>query len=164
MAGWQIVVLNSNCDEIGGCAAGSAQERWLRVELASFDGACTLAYLHHPRFSSGSHGDDDRTADLWRALEDYGADLILAGHDHNHERLKPLHADGSPALATGIQSFVVGTGGTSLRPTESPRPGSEKLIDDKHGVLVLDLSSSSYKWQFVDTNGATLDQGVRSCS
>ena len=75
-----------------------------------------------------------------------------------------VKADGAPAALTGIQSFVVGTGGTSLRPADSPRPGSEKIIDDRHGVLVLDLSSSSYEWQFVDTEGAILDQGVRPCS
>lgn len=164
IAGWQVLVLNSNCDEIGGCDVGTPQEQWLREELAAFDGQCTLAYMHHPRFSSGVHGDDNRTVDLWQALEDYGADLVLAGHDHNYERLAPMHPDGTLAASGGIRSFVVGTGGTYLRPTDSPRPGSQVLIDDRHGVLVLDLASDSYQWEFLDTAGTTLDQGARDCT
>ncbi|MDX2345029.1 MAG: alkaline phosphatase, partial [Acidimicrobiia bacterium] len=139
-------------------------EKWLRSTLAASSAQCTLAYMHAPRFSSGVHGDADWLEDLWQALDDYDAYLMLAGHDHNYERLAPLHADGTQVASGGIQSFVVGTGGTWLRDTDSPRSGSEVLIDDKHGVLVLDLEPDSYEWQFVDTTGAVLDQGSRSCS
>lgn len=52
---WHLVALNSNCGQVG-CAAGSAQERWLRHDLARARSRCTLAYWHHPRFSSGTHG------------------------------------------------------------------------------------------------------------
>jgi acid phosphatase type 7 len=49
-------VINSNCSKVGGCQAGSAQEQWLRADLSTHPAACTLAYWHHPRFSSGEHG------------------------------------------------------------------------------------------------------------
>ncbi len=162
--GWQVVVLNSNCDEIGGCHAGSEQELWLRDRLATAASSCTLAYMHHPRFSSGHHGDNSSLTDLWQALVDYNADVTLAGHDHNYERLAPMDANGEPASSDGVQSFVVGTGGTWLRPVGSPRPGSEVVIDDSHGVLILDLEPDGYTWQFVDTNGRVLDEGARQCS
>ena len=55
---WHVVALNSNCSAIGGCGVGSAQEQWLRADLAANPAACTLAYWHHPRFSSGSHGNN----------------------------------------------------------------------------------------------------------
>ena len=159
---WQIIVLNSNCDEVD-CETGSQQERWLRNQLSADPRLCTLAYMHHPRFSSGMHGDTDELADLWQALEEYRVDVALAGHDHNYERLNPMTAAGSVDPA-GIVSFVVGTGGTYLRPVLEQRPGSEVAIDDAHGVLVLDLSQSGYTWRFVDTARSTLDSGSASCS
>ncbi len=55
---WHVVVLNSNCADVGGCGPGSTQLRWLADDLAAHPRACTLAYWHHPRFSSGQHGDD----------------------------------------------------------------------------------------------------------
>src|SRR5207245_4759418 len=54
---WHMVALNSNCSAVGGCQQGSAQESWLRADLAAHPAACTLAYWHQPRFSSGEHGD-----------------------------------------------------------------------------------------------------------
>jgi hypothetical protein len=160
---WRILVLNSNCDEIGGCQTGSAQHNWLQAELAASSTLCTLAYMHHPRFSSGWHGDDDRLVDIWSTLESHRVETVLAGHDHNYERLAPLTAEGTLDLANGIQSFVVGTGGTYLRSATTGRPGSEVLIDDSHGVLVLDLEELAYTWRFVDTNGGVRDQGSRAC-
>ena len=160
---WQVLVVNSNCDEGGGCETGSDQEQWLRDQLSSSAAQCTLAYMHHPRFSSGLHGDDDGLADLWQTLDEYGIDIILAGHDHNYERFSPLTADGELAEADGIQSFVVGTGGTYLRPMETIRTGSAIAVDDRHGVSVLDLFRDSYDWEFVDTTGSILDSGSRSC-
>jgi hypothetical protein len=164
LGSWDVVVLNSNCDEIGGCDAGSAQEQWLRSVLQS-SGRCSIAYMHHPRFSSGVHGDDDSLVDLWGAFEDYGVDVVLAGHDHDYERFAPLTASGDLAGPAGVQSFVVGTGGTWLRPIDgNRRRGSEIALDDVHGVLVLDLHDADYEWRFVDTSGAVLDSGRRPCS
>ncbi|MGH8950354.1 MAG: DUF7594 domain-containing protein, partial [Acidimicrobiia bacterium] len=83
---WQVIALNSNCDEVGGCEAGSPQERWLRQELQGSDARCTLAYWHHPLFSSGDHGGWADVRPLFQALYDDGAELVLNGHDHNFER------------------------------------------------------------------------------
>jgi hypothetical protein len=158
---WHIIVLNSNCAEVD-CEAGSEQEQWLRTQLSTDPHLCTLAYMHHPRFSSGRHGDDETIVDLWQALQDYGVEAVLAGHDHNYERLRPITARGE--LDTeGLPSFVVGTGGKGLRPVGQQRPGSEFVADNAHGVLVLDLFSFGYTWQFVDTGGSTLDNGSAPC-
>src|SRR5829696_1786173 len=56
LGAWHIVALNSNCGEAEiRCGPGSAQTEWLKEDLAanSDEGQCTLAYMHHPRFSSG---------------------------------------------------------------------------------------------------------------
>jgi hypothetical protein len=54
LGAWHIIALNSNC-AIVSCSAGSPQEQWLRQDLAANDASCTLAYAHHPRFSSGNY-------------------------------------------------------------------------------------------------------------
>ena len=64
---WHIVALNSNCSVVS-CAAGSAQEQWLRADLAASTRPCTIAYWHHPRFSSSSRGNDTSVDPLWHAL------------------------------------------------------------------------------------------------
>ena len=55
---------------------------------------CTLAIWHHPRFSSGEHGNDPTVAPFWDALHAAGADVIVNGHDHDYERFAPQDPDG----------------------------------------------------------------------
>jgi hypothetical protein len=152
---WHVVVLNSNCRPAGGCERGSAQERWLRADLAGSTARCTLAYWHHARVTSGLHG-PDRTMDaLWRALAAAGADLVLAAHDHHYERFRPID---------GIRSFVVGTGGRSLRPVLFRARGSEALSWRTYGVLRLTLRESGYDWRFVPVPGSRFgDAGSATC-
>jgi len=160
---WRVIVLNSNCDAIGGCDAGSPQEQWLRAELAAHPAACSVVYMHHPRFSSGSHGDADAVEPLWEALYEHGVDVALAGHDHDYERFAPMAADGTVDVESGIRSFVVGTGGAPLRTLDPTRPGSEYGFDDYHGVLELRLGDGSYTYRFVDVDGIERDAGSGVC-
>ena len=89
LGGWHLVALNSNCSFVGGCGAGSPQEQWLRADLAAHPASCTLAYWHHPRFSSGAHGSDATYTAFWQALYDANAEVVLVGHDHDYERFAP---------------------------------------------------------------------------
>jgi hypothetical protein len=163
LGSWHIVVLNSNCDAVS-CNEGDAQEKWLREDLAAHPAKCTLAYWHHPRFTSGPHGDNTLVAPLVRALYEANADVVLAGHDHHYERLAPLDPDGALDLARGIRHFVVGTGGTSLRSVSEPRPHSEVHNDDTHGVLAFALREDGYSWQFIAAGDGTLnDSGSAKC-
>jgi len=117
LGGWHFVVINSNCTKaIGGCSRSSPQYQWLVADLAAHKSRCTLAYWHHPRFSSGVHGDETATDRFWRALYDAGADVVLVGHDHDYERFSPQTPDASADPARGIAEFVVGTGGKSHDP------------------------------------------------
>lgn len=153
---WHVISLNSNCAAVGGCGAGSEQERWLRADLAAAGGRCTLAYWHHARFSSGgTHGSDAITADLWRALADAGADVVLVGHEHNYERFAPLDPAGRVDPDRGIRQFVVGTGGRSHYGFGVPHPGSEVRESNTFGVLELTLSADGYRWHFVPVADAT---------
>jgi Calcineurin-like phosphoesterase len=161
---WRIIVINSNCTFIGGCQAGSPQEQWLRADLAAHPTACTLAYWHHPRFSSGpNHGSDPQMQPIWQALYDAGADVVVSGHDHDYERFAPQDPTGI-ADPNGIRSFVVGTGGSRLNPISTPIANSEVHNDDTFGVLKLTLHPTSYDWEFVPVAGGTFsDSGSDAC-
>jgi hypothetical protein len=155
LGAWHVVALNSNCWAAGGCAAGSPQERWLRADLAAHPVACTLAYWHHPRWSSGLHGSSDAVAGLWDALAAGGADVVLAGHDHDYERFAPID---------GIRSFVVGTGGRSHYSVFRRTAGSEVVDFQTYGVLRLTLRADGYDWRFLPAAGGTFtDAGSGSC-
>jgi hypothetical protein len=161
---WHVIALNSNCADVGGCGPGSLQLRWLVDDLATHPRACTLAYWHQPRFSSGLHGDDPAYDAFWQALYQAGADLVLAGHDHDYERFAPQDPSGQVDPEHGIRELVVGTGGRETRPFAAVRPNSEVRNAQDLGVLRLRLRSDGYDWQFLPAAGGTFtDAGSAGC-
>lgn len=163
LGAWHIVVLDSNCSQVGGCGAGSPQETWLRQDLADHPTNCTLAYWHHPRFSFGNYSNDPRTQALWQVLDEAGAEIVLAGHDHNYQRWTPLNGAGDPD-PNGIRQFVVGTGGKSHYSLGNPPPTVEKSDDTTFGVLQLTLHPTGYEWTFVpEADKSFTDTGTGTC-
>jgi hypothetical protein len=160
---WHVVALNSNCSAVGGCGAGSAQERWLRADLAAHPARCTLAYWHHPRYSSGQRGSDPKYTAFWQALFDASADLVLVGHDHDYERFAPQNALGELDLARGIREIVVGTGGRNLRGFKDASPNSEVRDATSLGILELTLGAAAYGWRFRAAVGSFADAGSARC-
>jgi hypothetical protein len=165
LGAWHIIVLNSECKDVGGCEAGSLQEKWLRADLAAHPVACTLAYWHKPLFSSGSaHGNDLTVKPLWQALYEANADVIIGGHDHDYERFAPQTPDGLADSARGIREFVVGTGGKNHRPFGEVKPNSEVRDATAFGVLKLTLRPKGYDWQFIPEAGRNFtDSGSGTC-
>jgi len=164
LGAWRVYVLNSNCKLVGGCGEGSAQENWLRGDLAAHRRECVLAMWHHPRFSSGMHGNDGITADLWSDLYDAGAELILNGHDHDYERFAPQTPGGRADPERGIVEMVVGTGGRSHYAFERIRANSLIRDDTTFGVLRLVLSDGGWSFEFVPVPGGTFtDSGDGTC-
>jgi acid phosphatase type 7 len=161
---WHLVALNSNCSSVS-CSEGSEQERWLRADLAAHPTNCTLAYWHHPRYSSGHHGSNSSMQSLWAALHDAQADVLLSGHSHDYERFAPLDRDGEVDQAAGIRQFVVGTGGAFFTGgLDSLAAHSEVAQNNTFGVLKLTLHPWSYDWEFVPEAGGTFtDSGSQSC-
>ena len=127
--------------------------------------SCTLAYWHHPRFSSGSeHGDDEDVAAFWEVLYTAGADVVLAGHEHNYERFFPQNPAGDADPERGIRAFVVGTGGRSHYGFDDPAPTSELRDSDTFGVLALTLHPDGYDWAFSPIAGESFhDEGSGAC-
>jgi hypothetical protein len=160
---WHIVVLDSDCAFVGGCGAGSAQGRWLSADLAASTAQCTLAIWHHPRFSSGEHGNDSDVAPFWNALYDAGADVVINGHDHDYERFAPQDPNAHEDRTRGIREFVVGTGGAALRTFPTTRANSELRAATSHGIIELVLHKGSYQWTFLPTTGNVGDAGTAPC-
>ena len=158
--GWHIISLNSYLKP----AAHIAQLAWLKEELARSTAKCTLAFWHHPLYSSGGHGSDKRMQDAWAMLYAAGAEVVLASHDHNYERFSPQDAEGQQDDERGIRQFVVGTGGAKLTPLRLRRFNSEVSDNSTHGVLKLVLKEAGYEWEFlpVEKEGFT-DRGAALC-
>jgi Calcineurin-like phosphoesterase len=165
LGAWHIVVINSNCSQVGGCGVGSPQEKWLRADLAAHPAACTLGYWHHPLYSSGGeHGNDPEMAPIWQALYDNGAEVVLSGHDHNYERFAPQNANATLDNAQGIREFIVGTGGRSHYTWGTIRANSEVRNNTTFGILKLTLHANGYDWQFIPIAGSTFtDSGSGTC-
>jgi len=162
---WHVVVLNSNCGTVpGGCRTGSAQQRWLRADLAATRARCTVAMMHHPLFTSGAtHPPATETRPLVRTLTDAGVELLLTGHNHVYERFAPQDADGRADPERGIRAFVVGTGGGPLYPFGRPAPNSQVRDNRTYGVLRLTLAPAGYRWAFLSAGGRFTDAGTGTC-
>lgn len=174
LGAWHIIVLDSDCNKLpgpsynpdNGCVQNSPQMIWLQSDLASNTARCTLAYWHHPRFSSGETGGISKTAPFWRALYAANADVILTAHRHVYERFAPLDADGALDRQNGIVQFVVGTGGNDHGVLQaSPAPNEVTRDNTTFGYLKLDLAATSFSFRFVPVAGGTFtDSGSRSCN
>jgi PKD repeat protein len=160
LGGWHVVVLNSSTSMV----VGSAQEQWLKADLAATTKQCILAYWHFPRFSSSGTAVRSEVKPLWDALYAAGADVAINAHARVYERFAPQTPAGVADPAAGIRQFTVGTGGQGLDAIGAVRPNSEKLTNTVYGVLKLTLDATSYSWQFVPVAGQTFtDSGTTAC-
>lgn len=166
LGNWHIVVLNDQ-EAFVSFAPGSAQEQWLRNDLAANTKPCTMVMWHEPYFlSSNAPGFTVRPTRkvLWDILYEAGVDVVLNGHQHHYERLAPMDPTGAVNQETGIRSFNVGTGGESVvEPTVAIHPNSE-VRAGVYGVLAMTLRANGYDWTFVPVAGQTFtDSGTGTC-
>jgi calcineurin-like phosphoesterase family protein len=168
LGNWHIIVLDVNDSTVGDNKPfeGSAQEKWLKADLASHSKACTLAMWHNTRFfSSNTIGwtSNAYVTGLWNRLYDAGVDVVLNGQQHDYERFPPLSATGSPDEVKGIREFNVGTGGESTETMTAIAQYSEAR-SDAFGILKLTLDAGGYSWEFVPTvPGQFSDTGAGKC-
>lgn len=153
---WRLLLLDSNLKGV----AWERQLLWLEGMLGGSRGECLIAAWHHPRWSSGKHGDLPFVDPLWRRVSGY-VTFTLHGHDHHFEALPQFAADGA-ASHRGTASFVVGTGGARLYPPgENKR--SERTVHGQFGFLRISLDGLRYHWRFVGVDDKVLDSGSGTC-
>ena len=150
LAGWHIVSLNSEED----ASEGSAQVAWLRADLARYDGTCTLAFMHKPRYSAqADSGGHPELEPAWSSLVGRAV-AVLAGHHHNYQRLAPER---------GLVQFVVGTGGRRRYNVNEADPRLQASSDQVFGALRLRLASGTATYDFLTSSGEGLDSGSLGC-
>jgi hypothetical protein len=162
LGAWHVIVLDSDCTFVG-CLPDTAQGHWLEADLKASKAHCTLAIWHHPRFSSGVHGNDATVWPFWDALYRAGADVVVNGHDHDYERFGPQDPAGREDKARGLREFVVGTGGAVLRDFPTVAAHSEVRVARTYGVIRFVLHPTSYEWSFIRTSGEVGDSGNGVC-
>ena len=162
---WHVVALNSECTQpgVGGCSATSPQTQWLKADLAAHPNTCTLAYFHRPYFSDKG-GTVAKVKQLFTALYNGGADVLLVGHQHIYERFRPQNPSGAGVRERGPAVH------RRDRRQEPDRPGlpapdrPETRNSGTFGVLKLTLHPTSYDWQFAPEAGKTFtDTGTQAC-
>ena len=156
---WKVFSLNSNTQ-----GPLAEQRAWLEHELRRSTATCTLAYWHHPVYSSGFEGNTATMHDIWRLLYEYRVDVVMTGHSHNYERLAPMGPDGQLDRDRGIRQFVIGTGGKSFTNMGARVAASEAINATQQGVLKLTLAPDNYSWEFLPVAGKTYrDSGSAAC-
>jgi hypothetical protein len=169
LGSWHLISLNIECEtQPGGCSATgpwfAAELAWLKNDLAANQAECTLAYWHQPTYSAANGlGEEGITAQaFWQLLYEYGADLVLNGHDHLYARYRPLDASGNYDPKKGIREFIVGTGGETLdavvtTDTTTADPSGNQNFNAQNleaatgqfwGVMGLTLAQNGYAWDF----------------
>lgn len=161
LGSWHIIVLDSN----QASGTSSPQYLWLKDDLESHPGACSLAIWHEPRFSSTRLTLNYKMKAIWKLLDKEGTDLVLNGHSHVYERFAPQDVDEN-ADPNGIRQFTLGTGGKRGAGNSFPaiRANSEVRQTATLGVLKLTLRPDSYDWEFVAEPGSSfVDTGTGPC-
>ncbi len=102
--------------------------------------------------------------EAWKVLYEFGADVVVNGHDHDYERFAPQDSKGKADPKRGVREFVVGTGGGGIYQFRDIRPNSEVRSSQSYGVLKLTLGATNYTWEFVSGAGEPFqDSGTSSC-
>jgi hypothetical protein len=136
--------LDSDEHEPDGVNASSAQAAWLRQGLATSTSPWNIVYMHYPPYSSGSHGSTDGMQ--WEFAA-WGADALLAGHDHLYERL----------LVDGIPYFTNGAGGGGLYNFVTILPESKFRYNANYGAMLVTASETELLFEFYSRVGDLVD-------
>lgn len=138
-------VLDSDPHEPDGTSDTSTQAVWLQSRLAAASEPWKVVYMHHPPYSSSSvHGS---TPYMQWDFKGWGADVVLAGHDHTYERLD----------VGAFPYFVNGLGGQTLYTFGTPVPGSQVRYSAQYGAMLVDATATQITFQFIGVDGTVVD-------
>lgn len=137
--------IDSDSGEPDGNTSTSTQAQWLQNRLAASTSCWDIVYLHHAPYSSGSnHGS---TAVMQWPYQNWGADAVMAGHDHLYERI----------LRNGFPYFVNGLGGKNEYGFGTPISGSVVRYNADLGAMLVTAQPGSITYQFITRTGTVVD-------
>lgn len=131
------------------------QVKWLEDELAKDTSDWKVAFMHHPPYSSGGkHGSDAQLREVIEPIfVKYGVNVVLTGHDHFYERVKPQK---------GIYYFVSGAGGKLRSGDIKKGTGlTAKGYDRDMSFMLFEVvNGKQMHFQTISRTGETVDSGV----
>jgi hypothetical protein len=139
-----LFALDSDPREPDGTAVDSVQARWLQTRLAQSSSCFNLVYFHHPAYSSGPHGS---SFEMRWPFEQWGADVVFAGHDHVYERFE----------VGQIPHFTVGLGGAAPYAFVTTLPETRAQFNSDFGALRVTAHRRGIRFEFIDANGTLVD-------
>ncbi len=139
--------IDSDKNEPDGITADSKQALWLKQKLASSTKPFKVVMLHHPPYSSGHHGSSET---LRWPFKEWGATMVMSGHDHDYQRIE----------MDGLHYIVNGVGGQKLRdPFDKPEiPGTKKRFYEEHGAMLVEVIPNQMRCQFFTKHGRLIDR------
>ncbi len=138
--------IDSDENEPDGVNEASVQATWLKVALAASTSHWNIVYFHHAPYSSGTmHG--STTWMRW-PFKAWGADAVLAGHEHTYERL----------LVDGLPYFVNGLGGGAIYNFGTALPESQFRYDADYGAMLVTTTGTGLHFEFYSRTGKLIDQ------
>lgn len=153
-------VLNSATSREGhGRRFTTGQGRWLKTALAAAKEPIKLVYFHHPPFSSGAeHGSNPG---MWWPFKDWGATAVLAGHEHNYERI----------VKRGFHYFVNGLGGADIYDEwktpkvagsvrRYPDPDLGEVAGARHGAMLVEADETQVILRFITTSTSGVEKEI----
>ena len=139
-----LFALSSDTDEPDGTTATSVQGQWLQAALAESTSPFRVVYFHHPPWSAGMHGNTSRMQ--W-PFDEWGAQVWMAGHDHDYERV----------YTEGVTGLVNGSGGAPLRRINRWEDFSRVQFDQRFGAQRVVADDRSITFEFIDIDDNLID-------
>ncbi|RMG36664.1 MAG: T9SS C-terminal target domain-containing protein [Methanobacteriota archaeon] len=136
--------LDSDGHEPDGNDQNSVQAGWLQTQLSQSQSPWNVVYFHHPPYSSGAHG--SITHMQW-PFKDWGASVVMAGHDHTYERL----------LVDSLTYFVNGIGGRSIYSFQDSLPQTQVRYNGDYGAMLVVATQDSINFKFINRSGVVID-------
>ena len=137
-------MLDSDPNEPDGNSANSTQALWLKNAMAASTSQWNIVVFHHAPYSSGLHGS---TVAMQWPFRAWGADAVLAGHDHTYERL----------TEDGLPYFVDGISGSTIYEFGDPLPGSQVRYNADFGAMRVRASDQLLNFEFINRSGTVID-------
>jgi len=128
------------------------QLAWLDKELAASGSDWKIMFFHHPLYSSGeTHGSADHQRELLEPLFlKHGVNVVLSGHEHFYERIKPQK---------GIAYFTLGNSGKVRRGDLRKTDLTAKGFDQGYGFMLMEVVGDDLTYQTITDTGETVDSG-----
>jgi predicted MPP superfamily phosphohydrolase len=130
------------------------QLQWIEDELKKSNEDWKIVFFHHPLYSSArTHGSQLKLRAVLEPLfVKYNVSVVLNGHDHVYERIRPQQ---------GIQYFVEGSSG-KLRAGDLRRgsPLTAFGHDSTRTFMLMEIDGDTLTFNAIDMQGNVIDSGT----